>query len=360
MKIGIDCRLYHQTGVGVYIRNLIYYLQKIAPKEVEFYLYVLPNTKLPISNFQFQIRNADFKWHSFNEQIGFYRQLMTDNLDLMHFTYFSYPILYSRPFVITIHDLTPLQFKTGQASTHNHLTYNIKHGAYKFLINQAIKNSKAIITPTNFIKSQISLKFPNIPKSKIHVTHEGLNYELLDIKPNNDLKKQFPKPFFIYVGNFYPHKNIDNLIKAFASISNHKLILIGPNDYFSDKLKYFIDSLKLQHKIIFYNRASLSDLAYFYKNAQALIYPSLSEGFGLPAIEATYFKCPIIGSDIEVFQEVIGDNYYKFSPTDITSIEKAINDFINSPAEKLGPKLNPSFSFQQMSQKTLDIYLSSR
>src|SRR3989344_3965435 len=83
-RIGIDCRLYHQTGVGVYIRNLIYYLQKIAPENIEFYLYFLssPVNHLRLTNNAFKIKIVNARWHSLNEQIGFYRQLMTDNLDL--------------------------------------------------------------------------------------------------------------------------------------------------------------------------------------------------------------------------------------------------------------------------------------
>jgi len=98
-KIGIDARLYSQTGVGTYLKNLIYYLEKKDLKNKLVYIYLMPDDYKNISFLNKNIfkRKINYRWHSLGEQIGFAIKLYQDNLDLMHFTYFSYPIYYSKP-----------------------------------------------------------------------------------------------------------------------------------------------------------------------------------------------------------------------------------------------------------------------
>jgi len=361
-KIGIDARLINETGVGVYIRNLLNNLGRLPTSDIEFYVYVKSHNDFnsQISNFKSHI--ANFQWHSFSEQIGFLHQLYRDDLDLMHFTYFSYPLLYRRPFIITIHDLTPLLFATGKASTHNKIIYSIKRLAAQTLIKNAFHTSKAIITPTTSVKNLISERYGKDGAHKISVTHEGLNEDLLSIKENRKLSKHFDKPFFMYVGNFYPHKNIENLIRAFAKTKiKAQLILIGPNDYFAARSLQLINQLKQTHRIVLYSNPKLEDLVFFYKHAQALLHPSLAEGFGLPLLEASYFKCPIIASDIAVFHEVLNTHYLSFNPNDTGDIAHKIEYFFthknNNTSLYLPQKtIENTFSFQKMAQQTLKIY----
>ena len=136
-KIGIDARLYFQTGVGTYLQNLLFYLDKKDPKKEIYYIYLRRQdaTKVRFKSKNIIKRIADQKWHSFSEQISFLALLIKDNLDLMHFTYFSYPIFYWKKFIATVHDTTPLLFKTGKASTKNQFIYQIKHFIYKLVFN---------------------------------------------------------------------------------------------------------------------------------------------------------------------------------------------------------------------------------
>src|SRR3989338_4221188 len=129
-RIGIDARLYFQTGVGVYLRNFIHYLQNFTPKDVEFYIYVLERdaSQIDFKNSLFIKREVQTLWHTLDEQTLFYSVLQKDKLDLMHFTYFSYPVLYNRPFIATVHDITPLNHKTGRASTLSPWLYELKIG----------------------------------------------------------------------------------------------------------------------------------------------------------------------------------------------------------------------------------------
>src|SRR3990167_4745149 len=109
-KIGIDARLYRQTGVGTYLQNFLHYLDEQRLAKNLFYVYLMAEDfdKLTFRNKNIVKRKADFRWHTFSEQLGFLLLLYRDNLDLMHFTYFSYPILYLKKFVATAHDVTLL------------------------------------------------------------------------------------------------------------------------------------------------------------------------------------------------------------------------------------------------------------
>jgi len=358
-KIGIDARLYSQTGVGVYIRNLLSCLLLEDLKDLKFYIYLNDKdfNKINLKNDHFIKRKANYHWHTFGEQLGFLRVINRDKLDLMHFTYFSYPIFYRRKFITTLHDLTPLFLKTGKSSTRAGFIYELKHFFYRLVISLQIKNSLAIITPTNSVKEQIIRHYGVQLKNKIFPIYEGINKELVSTKENQSLKKFFPENFFIYVGNFYPHKNVERLIKAFSKTKNkYQLILIGPNDYFSERLKTLVNNLCTQKRIKFYFNPKKEDLIFFYKNAQALIHPSLSEGFGLPIIEAVYYQLPIIGSNIPVFKELLGNRYLSFDPRNGTDIETKIAQFPqvknNYPYEGIMDR----FSFKKMTQEILALY----
>ena len=183
-RIGIDARLIAQTGVGRYIYELVHELvtQKLDAS-VELYLYVRPeDTHLIPHHPRVTIRPCPYRWHTWGEQLGWYRQLMKDKLRLMHFTYFSYPLLYRRPYVITLHDLTPLTHATGMASTKHPFIYSLKHMAYEMLIRIAGRQSKAIITPTHTVAKDVSHHL-RTPLSKIHVTHEGMSASLITAIP---------------------------------------------------------------------------------------------------------------------------------------------------------------------------------
>lgn len=360
-KIGIDARLYFQTGVGTYLRNLLYYLQKIAPNNIQFLIYLLEEdkNKAMFWNKNFVNRSVTSYWHTFSEQTRFLYETYKDNLDLMHFTYFSYPVLYRRPFVSTLHDATPIFFKTGKASTKNPYVYEIKHRVFKAVIKAQVKQALKIITPSKTVKKQLINLYGHSYGDKIIPIYEGIDRELQKVKEDESLLKRFVKPFFIYVGNFYPHKNVEMLIRAFIqATTKFQLFLIGPKDFFAEKLLQYINIMKWDKKILFYHNATAADLKFFYTHAQALIHPSFSEGFGLPVVEAAYFDCPVIGSNIEVFKELLSDEYLSFDSRDENDLIQKITQFITKRPAFDYKHIIQQYSFKEMTKKTLDVYTS--
>ena len=360
-RIGIDARLINQTGVGSYTRNLLTFLLPLIRDDEEVYIFMRSQdiASYTEKHDRVHIIQADYTWHSFGEQMTFLTFLLSFKLDLMHFTYFSFPMFYPRPFVITIHDITPLLNTTGKASTKHPLIYHTKHLAYRLLMQAAVYRSSAILTPTHAVETDIIKNFSGVNPQKIHVTYEGISESLSKIKVPTKGSRPYPKSYYLFVGNFYPHKNIESLLHAFKEVrTTSQLVLAGPEDHFAQHIKDVVNQLHLHEKVRFIHSPSNEDLAYLYTHAQALVHPSKAEGFGLTLLEASSFHCPVLASDIPVFHETMGDHFTPFDPNDIYSIAAALQHFTDSPQKKFLPAadIERRFSFKKMAYDTYDIY----
>jgi glycosyltransferase involved in cell wall biosynthesis len=361
MKIGIDCRLYQETGIGRYIRNLIKNLE-ISDKKNDYVLFALSKDidKFNIQNPRFKIVKTDIKWHTLSEQLRLPQILNKENLDLMHFPYFSVPVYYKRPFVVTIHDLIINHFSTGKASTLPPYIYNLKLYSYKFVLSQAAKNAKKIIAVSNSTKTEITDHL-KVDVDKVAVTYEGIDPLVMGSKaklPDILLNKKY----FLYVGNAYPHKNLDRLLKAFKTIrSDVNLVLVVKRDYFYQGLKRNVDDLSLSEKVIFLHAVRDEELSALYKNAIALVFPSLMEGFGLPVLEAMANNCLVLTSDIPSLKEICVDGAVYFDPYVIQDMAEKMNKACLSgyPGKKeKALERSKTFSWEKMARETIKVYES--
>jgi len=363
MKIGIDARLWNESGVGRYTRNLVKNLIKIDKKN-NYVIFILPKDRKEIESLvkkSWKVVDADFRWHSVEEQSSFPKVLKKEKLDLIHFPYFSVPMTYKLPFIVTIHDLIINHFPTGEASTLNPIVYKFKLKAYELVIKRAAKNSKAIITVSNTTKDEI-VKHLKINSKKISVTYEGA-----DDRIYNPVKKKLDENYFLYVGNAYPHKNLVNLIKAFNLLEkekkNLKLIFVGREDYFYRELRA---SFQPKESIIFKGGVTDSELFSLYDNATALVIPSLMEGFGLPVLEAISDKCLVLASNIPTFKEIYKDNLLYFDQNNPSDIYKALKYTVDvKNAKVIDDKIKKAyeyskqFSWEKMAKETLKVYEGS-
>ncbi len=296
MKIGIDARLIGETGVGRYIRNLISQLALVDDtnsyiiflKKDAFESFILPNSR-------FQKRLADVPWHSVAEQLVMPWIFFKEHLDLVHIPYFNVPIFYPGKFIVTIHDLTILHFDTGKATTLPYILYKLRRLGYAVALTTAIRRATKIIAVSKATKQEIMDHF-HVSPQKITVTYEGVDASL---SKNTKAKRLIKEKYFLYVGNAYPHKNIETLVQAFSHVpGDSKLIFVGKDDFFYRRLRENPVVIQLGNRIQFRSVVSDSVLRGLYMDAEALIFPSLMEGFGLPAIEALSLGCPVICSDI--------------------------------------------------------------
>ena len=194
-----------------------------------------------------------------------------------------------------------------------------------------LTRAKRILAVSSVTKQEIMDHFP-IDPSKIVVTYEGVDTKISNFKFQISNKNPIiSEPYFLYVGNAYPHKDLETLVKAFQLISQGlalpgkarpyeakdiHLVLVGKDDFFYRRLKEEVKKMGLESNIIFFGEASDSQLANLYAHALALVFPSKMEGFGLPAIEALSLGCPVIASDIAVFHEILQHHAVYFPPGD--------------------------------------------
>ena len=175
------------------------------------------------------------------------------------------------------------------------------------------------------------------------------------------------KPYLLYVGNAFPHKNLKRLIRAFkvilASKPSLKLILVGKVDDFYKLFQILCKELEIEKSVIFAGRVSDKELKRLYQNASIYVFPSFLEGFGLPGLEAMENGLPVISSDSSCLPEIYGDAALYFNPQNTEEIVKAILELLNNKdlrdkLVKRGYKRIKKFSWQKCAQETLEIYRS--
>lgn len=370
MKIGIDARFIgpEGTGLGKYTEKLIENLQKID--KVNTYCIFLRQTNwhfLKLQNSNFKKVLADINWYSLQEQLKMAGIFNSQNLDLLHVPHFNVPILYRKKFIVTIHDLIHHNFPQESATTKNPLVYKLKRGAYKFTIGNAIKKSVKIITPSNHVKNELVDTF-KINQSKISVIYEAAEEEYQKApasKPENLLKKyKIRKPYLIYVGNAYPHKNLETLFAA-IKIINHKtklnLVVVTARNVFSKRLEAQIAKNNLEKNVQVTPYIQSAELNTIIRSSQAYIFPSLSEGFGIPGLNAMAAGVPVLASNIPTLKEIYQDAALYFDPKNPTDIANNVNTLLKSPKTK-GELVKKGFtqvkkySWQKMAEETLKVY----
>ena len=304
----------------------------------------------------------------------------------MHVTHFNAPIFYKSKFIVTIHDLIHHRFTQESATTHNPYVFKIKRFAYHHVIAHAINASQTILTPSNFVKNEIVKTF-RVDPAKITVTYEAAEEEYSRKPQTPDPGTQnllgeynIKQPFIIYVGNAYPHKNLERLLEAFEILTKRhsrsaqrndqahsgsekelKLVLVCPRDIFWKRLKEKIEELRLEEKVILTGYIPPKELSEVLRSAQVYVFPSLSEGFGIPGLNAMAAGLPVVCSNIPTLKEVYGDAALYFnpgSPKDIAAkIKQVMTDKkTRSELVKKGQNHVKKYSWQKMAQETLKVY----
>jgi len=354
MKIGIDARLIDETGVGRYIRNLIAELTKqdktndyvVFLKRSQYDHFFPPNPR-------WSKALANVSWHTIAEQLVMPWLLIKARLDLVHIPYFNIPILYPGKMVATIHDLTILHFDTGKATTLPLPLYKLRRLGYYLALAVGLRRARKIIAVSKTTKQEVVDHF-QIDPNKIVVTYEGVDtkiYKSANSKSTN-INRLITGQYFLYVGNAYPHKNLEILFKQHLSI---KLVLVGKIDFFYERLKKNISN----RNVIFFGQANDEQLITLYTHASALVFPSLMEGFGLPALEALALGCPVIVSDIPVFHEILGDQAMYFNPLDFKELAQKLSVVVDSRIiinQDKTSRLLARYSWPVLASQTLMVY----
>lgn len=372
MKILIDARLYglENAGLGRYTLNLLESLKKIDRRNK--YIILLRSKYFNSLKFPptWKKVKADYQHYSLREQVSLTGLIRKEKPDVVHFPHFNVPLSFKGRFVVTIHDLLMHSFKGKESTTLPFPLYSIKRMGYRLVFDNAVKRAVKIIVPTKWVKREV-LRVYHIDKDKINVTYEGFNHDLLNAVSNKSVVKRYdlPLPYFFYVGNAYPHKNLERGVEAVVKLNKGGkkaiLAIASSRDVFYKRLQKKIKKLKAEKYVKLLGFVPDDDLLSLYQNSAALFYPSLSEGFGLQGLEAMASGTIALVSDIPVFKEVYKDKAVYFNPYDFTSMSDAMENVLNlSPDKrdrliKRGKEFVKTYTWDKMARQTLKIYESS-
>ncbi|MEI7749390.1 MAG: glycosyltransferase family 1 protein [Candidatus Moraniibacteriota bacterium] len=366
MRIGIDARFYGPIGKGLgrYTEKLVGYLEQVADPGDEFFVFLRKenfDSYVP-GNKKFRKVLADYPWYSIREQALLPFLLGKYGLDLVHFPHFNVPILYNRPFVVTIHDLILLRFPTVRNTTRSRYTYRLKYAAYRLAIATAIRKARAILTVSNFTEHDILDAFPSA-KGKTIVAYEGCDFGAdADGSDGSSVSEEHGilEPYFLYVGNAYPHKNLEAFIPLAVRFREVMFVLVGKDDYFYGRLRRAVESAGIRN-IVFTGFVPDAELAGLYRSAAGYLFPSLYEGFGLPPLEAMRFGIPVIAAERGSLPEILGDAALSFDPDDPDDFAKKVGVVLTDPGlvselAKKGRERAAMFRWRDMADTTYDAY----
>lgn len=357
--IVIDNRI-RRSSTGRYSDRLVEHLQKIDNKNTYTILLSEGDTWQPSAK-NFQTLVAPFKQFSLNplDQLRFARMLYALKADLVHFPMNQQPILYFKPTITSTLDLTMLSFtRAGKTPLPIHF---VKMLGYRFLFWYSNKKSTHIITISNYVKHALEQKYPFIAGKTTTTYLASEPPHSSEIKPKN----YRPKQFLLYVGTAFPHKNLPRLIQAFELIAAQNpslhLVLVGKKECHYEQLEKTAQKSAYSERIHLTGFVDDDVLAWYFNHALAYVFPSLSEGFGLPGLEAFTYSCPVISSNATCLPEIYSDAAAYFDPQDVHDMASAIETVVSSKTRreqlvKSGLKQLKKYSWDKTAKQTLDIY----
>lgn len=371
LSIVIDARMYglEHAGIGRYVMNLVHQLER-EDKKNHYFLFLRKKyyRNLDFKNPRFKKILVEISHYSFKEQLLLPGILKKIKPDLVHFPHFNVPIFWQGKYIVTIHDLIKHQSKGTETTTRLPFLYWPKYVFYRLIVFLAIKRAKKIITPSNWWKKELIKRY-NLKPNKITVTYEGAD-EFLNKKLTKGPKllKEYSitKPFVIYTGNLYPHKNVLRLVKAIALLNqtNKKqlsLVIACARDIFMERFKKEIENIKRDIQVVLAGFVPTEDLIALYQEAEAFVTPSLLEGFGLPGLEAMSSGTPVIASKASCLPEIYGEAAVYFNPLNVNDIAKKIKELVGNEKKRQvliqkGFEQVKKYSWQKMAKETLKVY----
>lgn len=366
MRLGFDGKraANNLTGLGNYSRSLIEHLAKGFPQN-QYFIYT-PKAKANILKFPlFKRENiflklpqrAKFLWRSF----GVKHQLLKDKIDLFHGLSYEIPFGLQKTGIkniVTIHDLIFLR-KPQYYQPIDRLIYDYKS-------KYACKNADQIIAISEKTKQDI-IELYNISPAKIEVIYQSCddsfkNAATATQKEEVKLKYALPDKYLLSVGTIEPRKNILAIVKAMPKINaDFKLIIIGKEKPYADKVKLEIERLGLADRVIFLKNIPFKDLPSIYQMASLFVLPSYYEGFGIPIIEALYSQVPVVAATGSCLEEAGGRDSLYVNPDDFEGFATAINSVLadSSLQQKMkqkGLQYVQKFNDQTISEQLMACY----
>ncbi len=300
---------------------------------------------------------------SFRSCVIGYHKINDLNLDVYHsFFHFLPRGIKAKRIIVTLHDL--MWVDHSNLVFDDYLRQKIIEYYGKIFIKSALTRADSIVAISNYTKQQALSKY-DLSADNIHVIYNGIDSVSFETNSNKEIAQEYRDRKYIFsIGHTRPYKNIPRVIRAFKQISDEfqdiDLIIAGRGDYES-KLRELVSRFNLNSRILFAGCLPDEVLIPIFKNAEFLVLPSLIEGFGLPMIEAMTIGCPVLASNISVFEEIGGDAFEKVDPHSVDEIAMGMRKLLSSDEDKnclrlKGLERAKLFSWEESAKKLLSVF----
>ena len=371
MKILIDARLALNatTGIGNYLVNLVETLLSIDNKN-KYRILIRENLKQDHPFKQWQQQNLIAEKSRIapvrpGQHLLIPLKLRGRDIDVYHYPHFDLPLLQRYRSVVTIHDLkyiiAPELFPEFGS---------LKKLYMSFCYRMSCRKAKKIIVVSENTKRDL-VRLYQVSPLKIAVIPLAASLNFKPTASKTEIHSQLiklgvNKRYFLVIGERRPHKNLVRIIEAFQIFKQHgfddyKLVVIGKKYGSYSEPEQKIEQLNLNEDVILKGYVSDEELPLYYQGAEAFLFTSLYEGFGIPILEAMSCGTPVITSNISSLPEVAADAALCINPVSSSAIAEAMERLVLQPELKAnliskGLKRAKMFSWKQAAEQTLAVY----
>lgn len=353
MRLGIDARMINSSGIGKVIENI---LRRLLTRHRDWEFFILGEKRELEKKYiyaldQVKIIECCSSIYSAYEQWELPRKIPS-NLDVMWIPHYNVPVFYTGPLIVTIHDLAHLALPA--------INQNLLKKLYAKIMFQCVAyKAKKIVCISKFTINELQ-KYIGVDNKKIELVYNGVDDTWFHIDKKEHI---YSVPYFIYVGNIKPHKNLYRLIDAYRMVScmiKQDLLLVGKKDGFITGIDDINERIEgIEHRIRFTGYIEDDVLQRYVAQSDGLIFPSLYEGFGLPPLEAMAAGKKVLAAKIPAVEEVCEGAAIYFDPYNTEDMAEKIRLFADTdmPLNLLQKKAR-SYSWDTTVEKMEQIFLS--
>lgn len=361
MRVVVDGRMLEWTGIGRYTRRLLDGLAALDG-DTDYVVLVSPAgaASFTPSTSNMRTRVVDARPYRPASHRELPRVIAEERPDLVHFTHFAVPLGYRGPYVVTVHDLTMVQRRNlhggGPA---RRLRREVKLVAGRYVAASAVRRAAEVIAVSQATASDV-VALGAAPE-RVTVVYEAADEQIAapESVPGVD------GPFLLYVGNGYPHKNLEVLLAAMERLAPVRpalrLVVAGDPATYSARQRRRVAQGPAATAVTWAGFVSDGQLSWLYSNAELLVLPSLAEGFGLPGLEAMAHGLPVVASRASCLPEVYGDGATYFAPSDPEDLVRVVCSVLDDAHLRralvdAGRARVAEFSWGRMAEETLAVY----
>ncbi len=231
----------------------------------------------------------------------------------------DFPIPLPIPQATVVHDLLPLRFPPE---------YPRQQYYFRYLVPRILRTSRVVIADSEFTRRDVVEQY-GVPFAKVHVIYPGYDPGVFSGNGVRPAPEGSEDPYFLYVGNLLPHKNLLRLLDALAIVRRRRpcrLVVRGEGRKpYVRALRERVETLGLGDAVSFLGYADERALRDLYRRAACLVFPSLGEGFGLPVLEAMACGTPVVTANTSSLPEVAGDAALMVDPYDAVDLADAMH-----------------------------------